>query len=65
MVDELGVRAAVAAHPEVCEPFTWGRRLACVVVDIHRASPRLLEELLAEAWARKAPRQLVRDVEGL
>jgi hypothetical protein len=58
MAGEEEIRAAVAEHPGVCEPFTWGKRLACVVVDLGPAPRRLVRELLEEAWANKAPRAL-------
>jgi hypothetical protein len=61
MVDEMEIRAAVAENPEACEEFYWGKRLACVVVDLGRATPQLAGELLVEAWARKAPMKLVKD----
>ena len=61
MLDEVGIRAAVAASPEICQELYWGARLACVVVDLGVATPGLIKELLVEAWARKAPRTLVRD----
>ncbi|HEY7934416.1 MAG TPA: MmcQ/YjbR family DNA-binding protein [Solirubrobacteraceae bacterium] len=61
MLDEGGVLAAVAENPTICQKFWWGSRLACVVVDLNRAETELLRELLADAWRRKAPRQLLRE----
>lgn len=49
----------MARHPDVCEELHWGKRLACVVVDLERAPPRLVKELIEEAWATKAPASLV------
>ena len=63
LVDEDEIRAAVAAHPRICEELYWGRRLACVVVDLRRASKALVDELLTDAWARKAPKALLRAYE--
>ena len=54
MVDESAIRAFVAAHPGVCTELWWGKRLACVVVDLPSAPRVLVEELLVEAWAHKA-----------
>jgi hypothetical protein len=59
MLDEGGVLTAVDAHPETCEPVRWGKRLAAVRVDLRRADPRLLEDLLADAWETKAPKRLL------
>ena len=58
MVDEGEILAAAAEHPQACRPFYWGKRLACVVVDLEQAPPGLVEELLELAWARRAPASL-------
>lgn len=58
MVDDQEIHAAVAEYPDVCAPFWWGSRLACVVVTVAAADPELVRELLTEAWRRKAPKQL-------
>jgi hypothetical protein len=60
MVNEPAIPAAVAEFPDVCEPFYWGRRLACVVVNISGASSMLVEDLLTDAWLRKSPRRVER-----
>ncbi len=62
MVDEEEIRAAVAENPNACQEFYWGKRLACVVVDLRVGSAALVKELLFDAWARKAPSGLVRDL---
>jgi hypothetical protein len=62
MVDEMEIRAAVAENPNACQEFYWGKRLACVIVDLGAAPPALVRELLSEAWARKAPKTLVRNL---
>jgi hypothetical protein len=62
MVDEAEIRAAVAENPNACQEFYWGKRLACVVVDLRAATSALANELLFEAWACKAPSALVRDL---
>jgi hypothetical protein len=61
MLEDIEIRAVVAEHPDVCSELYWGKRLSCVVVDLPRAAAQLVEELLIEAWARKAPKRLVRD----
>jgi len=62
MADELGIRAAVAENPGACQEFYWGSRLACVVVDLRRATTDLVRELLTDAWVGKAPKKLVREL---
>jgi hypothetical protein len=59
MVDEVEIRAAVAENPTACQPFYWGKRLACVVVHLPRATAELVEELLIDAWTLKAPKRLL------
>jgi hypothetical protein len=59
MVDEDEIRAVTAANPRSCEEVYWGARLAAVSVDLRRVRNSLLEELLTDAWVRKAPRKLV------
>ena len=58
MLAEDEIRAAVAEHPDVCTPFSWGKKLACVVVALAPATHGVLEELLIEAWLSKAPKAL-------
>ncbi|MDX6691386.1 MAG: hypothetical protein QOG15_2843 [Solirubrobacteraceae bacterium] len=64
MVEEPEIRACAAEDPETFAEFWWGRRLACVVVDLRRVDPRQLAELLTDAWRRKAPAGLVREYHG-
>jgi hypothetical protein len=58
MLAEPEILAAVAENPEVCAPFYWGKRLACVVVSTRAAPRELVVELLTDAWRRKAPKRL-------
>ena len=58
MVEQGQILAAVAENPGVCQPFYWGRRLACVVVHTPSAEPELIADLLSAAWTRKAPKRL-------
>lgn len=58
MVDQEDILAAVAEEPQACAEGWWGKQLACVVVEIQRASRPLVRELLQDAWRRKAPARL-------
>jgi hypothetical protein len=58
MVDEAEINAAVAEYPQACAPFYWGARLACVAVALVAVPPTVLQELLTDAWRRKAPKRL-------
>lgn len=65
MVDETEIRAAVAENPDVCREIYWGKRVACVVVDLKRAKLALVRDLLTDAWIRKAPASLVKELSDL
>ena len=56
MVDEPGIRTAVAEHPDWCSERYWGNRLAAVAVALPRSPERDLCELLTDAWEGKAGR---------
>jgi hypothetical protein len=64
MVDEHEIRAVAAANPRSCEELYWGARLAALVVHLGRVRKVLLEELLTDAWARKAPKKLAADFDA-
>jgi len=61
MAGEERIRAAAETRPGVCREFLWGQRLAAVQVDLDRADPELLEDLLDHAWRRRAPARLLRQ----
>jgi hypothetical protein len=56
MLDEPGIRTAVADHPAICQEVWWGKRLAATRVDLTAVSRGLLEELLSDAWEANADR---------
>ncbi|WP_227980453.1 MmcQ/YjbR family DNA-binding protein [Nocardia spumae] len=60
MVSESEIREAVAEHPHCCSQRWWGKRLAAVRVELGAIDTAVLDELLTDAWRRKAPRTLVR-----
>jgi hypothetical protein len=53
MLDEPGIRTAVADHAAECSEVWWGKRLAAVRVELDVAKPALLRELLEDAWETK------------
>jgi SAM-dependent methyltransferase len=61
MLNEPGIRIAVAARPAVCHEFWWGKRLRAAHVDLALADEQLIGELLADAWEQKAPKRLLED----
>lgn len=62
MLDQPGIMTAVDDHAWCTERW-WGKRLAAAAVDLDRADPALLAELLADAWERKAPKRLSRPAQ--
>jgi len=61
MLDEAGILTAIHGAPEICAEVRWGKRLAAVRVDLRRVDPRVLEDLLTEAWETRAPKRLLRN----
>jgi hypothetical protein len=62
MVGEDEVLAALADDPGSCAPLHWGTRLAGVTVTLRSARLALVKDLLTEAYLRKAPPSLARQV---
>lgn len=60
MLDEHEIRAAVSENPRSFHEFYWGKRLACLVVDLGDVTAPRIRELLTEAWLGKAPPALAR-----
>jgi hypothetical protein len=54
--------ATLAVAPECVENLLWGGRVVGVRVLLARASPALVKRLLSQAWARKAPKRLVKGL---
>lgn len=61
MLDEGGIRAAVAENPAACQELYWGKQLACVVVELAAMAPEDISDLLIDAWSRKASTALARE----
>jgi hypothetical protein len=59
MPGEAAIRMAVATWPDACTERWWGKRLAAVRVALPAVAPDVLDELVTEAWASKAPKRLV------
>ena len=62
MVDEDVARAAAAARPDCVALLWWGKKLSGVRVELAAADAGLVGELLDEAWRRRAPARLLRDL---
>jgi hypothetical protein len=49
---------ALALAPECVEKLHWGEKVVGLRITLARAQPSLVKRLLAQAWARKAPKAL-------
>jgi hypothetical protein len=58
LLDEPEARAAMFDGAGALAELWWGKRLAGVTVQLRDADPARVEELLTEAWLRRAPRAL-------
>ncbi|HEY6537827.1 MAG TPA: MmcQ/YjbR family DNA-binding protein [Candidatus Dormibacteraeota bacterium] len=60
MLDQAEIRVAASENPQSFHEFYWGRRLACLVIDLADVTVPQIRELLTEAWLRKASPELAR-----
>jgi hypothetical protein len=58
-LEEVDIRALVHESPDTFEAVWWGSRLSAVAVDLRRVTESELLGLLADAWARRAPKRVV------
>lgn len=49
---------ALEVHPEFVEKLHWGAKVVGVRVSLAKAKPKVVTELLAQAWTRKALKKL-------
>jgi sRNA-binding protein len=61
MPGEEAIRAAVGIWPQHCRERWWGPRLAAVRVSLASIPAGVLDELVVDAWASKAPKALTRS----
>jgi hypothetical protein len=64
LLEHDDVELAVSTDPEACEELHWGKTLAGVRVTIARARLPLVRTLLGIAWRRRAPKKLLRELDG-
>lgn len=62
MLEGSQIRALVREEPSSFHEFYWGKRLACVVVELANVRRSQLNFLLIEAWLHKAPPRLAREL---
>jgi len=63
-VDEPEVDACVAEDPAAFEPLRWGPRIRGLRIQLAAAPAARVQELIEDAWRRKAPKCLAADFES-
>lgn len=58
-VDEQRRELALALHGAFVEKLWWGGKVVGLRVDLAEADPDVVDELVRQAWARKAPKRLL------
>ena len=56
-VDDVERERALALAPEWIEKLWWGKKVAGVRIELAAARPALVEELVRNAWTRKAAKR--------
>jgi hypothetical protein len=51
----------VAENPAAFGPLRWGQRIRGLRVDLAAAPAGRVQELIEDAWRRKAPKRMVAD----
>ncbi len=64
-VDEEEREIALAMTPAFLEKLFWGKRVWGLRVILANAEPRIVENLLVQAWKRKTPKHLVATFDAL
>jgi len=60
-VDEEDRAPALAMYPEFIEKLWWGKKVQGLRIAIAKAQSHVVESLVRAAWARKAPKALLRQ----
>lgn len=58
-IDEEERETALALEPAFLEKLFWGKRVCGLRVVLANVSPIVVENLLMQAWKRKAPKSLL------
>jgi hypothetical protein len=58
-VDEAQRELALLLEPEWIDKLLWGGKVVGLRVALAQARPKFVQDLIRNAWARKAPKALV------
>lgn len=59
-VGEEQRETARALHPECIEKLFWGKKACGLRIALGAAKPAVVEALLRQAWAQRAPKRLLK-----
>ena len=59
-IDEEQREVALAVHAAYVEKLLWGGKVVGLRVDLDKADVKVVDALVRQAWARKAPKRLAR-----
>jgi hypothetical protein len=59
MVGESAREPALATYSQYVEKLLWGKKVVGLRVDLRRAEPEVVSDLLKQAWEGKAPKSLL------
>lgn len=59
MVGESAREPILDIYSNCVEPLYWGKKVLGIRVNLIKATPDIVAELLKQAWSEKAPRTLV------
>ena len=57
-IDEEQREVALAVHAAYVEKLLWGGKVVGLRVDLDKADVKVVDALVRQAWARKAPKRL-------
>jgi hypothetical protein len=61
-VSELDRERALIMYPEFVENLFWGKKILGLRVNLAKAKPPIVKDLIRQAWGNKAPRRLAAAV---
>ncbi len=64
MVGDAVREPALSIYADCVEPLFWGKKVLGLRVNLLKATPTIVAELLEQAWCGKAPRALVEKYRG-
>ena len=62
-VGEEQREAALALYPESVEKLFWGKKACGLRIALDATKPAVVETLLRQAWAQRAPKRLLKNGE--